>query len=377
MSDETPLKAATLAANFPGAEAADGAVVPPWQPSTTYENRAESGFSYLRDNGPMFSAAEKRLAALEHGAGALLFASGMAACDVVFRSLPAGSHVVIPEIMYWALRGWLQSEGPRMGLSVSSVANDDPAALLTALRPGETALVWIETPANPLWTVTDIRAAAEMAHGAGALLAVDSTVATPILTRPLELGADLVMHSATKYLNGHSDVLAGALITAREDDLWSRIRNARTHGGAVLGSFESWLLVRGMRTLALRVERASANAMALAERLVDHPGVVEVLYPGLPDHPGHAVAKAQMQDGFGGMMSVRVAGGFDAAAKVATSTQLFRQATSLGGVESLIEHRGPVEGPESPVPDDLLRVSVGIEDVDDLYNDLAHALNQI
>jgi cystathionine gamma-synthase len=376
MSDETPLKAATLAANFPGAEAEDGAVVPPWQPSTTYENRAESGFSYLRDNGPMFGTAEKRLAALEHGADALLFASGMAAADVVFRSLPAGSHVVIPEIMYWALRGWLQSEGPRMGLSVSSVANDDPAALQAALRPGETALVWIETPANPLWTVTDIRVTAEMAHDAGALLAVDSTVATPILTRPLELGADLVMHSATKYLNGHSDVLAGALITARQDDLWSRIRSARTHGGAVLGSFEAWLLVRGMRTLALRVERASANALNLAERLNDHPDVVEVLYPGLTDHPGHAIAKAQMQGGFGGMMSVRVAGGFDGAAKVAASTQLFRQATSLGGVESLIEHRGPVEGPESPVPDDLLRVSVGIEDVDDLYDDLKHALSQ-
>lgn len=374
MSDNKTLKAATLAANFPGAESPDGAVVPPWQPATTFEKAAESEFSYLRDGGPVFAAAERRLAALEGGAAALLFASGMAAADAVFRSLPVGAHVVAPDIMYWALRDWLGREHERRRLTLSSFANADPAALEAALRSGETALVWIETPANPLWTLTDIKAAADLAHAAGAKLVVDSTAATPILTQPLALGADLVMHSATKYLNGHSDVLAGALVTAREDDYWADIHNTRTMGGAVPGSFEAWLLVRGMRTLAVRVERASTNALALAERLCGHAGVVEVLYPGLPSHPGHDIARTQMQGGFGGMMSARIAGGFDAAARVAASTKLFRQATSLGGVESLIEHRGPVEGPNSPVPDDLLRVSVGIEDIGDLIADFEQAL---
>ncbi len=377
MTNDSALKPATLAANMPGNEPADGAVVPAWQPATTYENRAESGFSYLRGDGPVFADAERRLAALERGVGALLFASGMAAADAVFRSLPAGSHVVIPEVMYWALRGWLHDERSHLDLRVDMVANGNAEALRNALKPGETTLVWIETPANPTWEVTDIAEAAALAHAAGALLAVDSTVATPILTRPIEMGADIVMHSATKYLNGHSDVLAGALISARDDEFWSRVRNCRMQGGAVPGTFEAWLLVRGMRTLAVRVERASANAQALAERLDGHPGVVEVLYPGLPSHPGHDIAKAQMQGGFSGMMSIRVSGGFDGAAKVAASTRLFRQATSLGGVESLIEHRAPVEGPDSPVPDDLLRLSVGIEDADDLYQDLAQALSLI
>lgn len=378
MSDEEtliPLKTASIAANFPGLEAADGGVVPAWQPATTFDRRHASSFSYLRDDSPVFAAPERCLATLEGGAEALLFASGMAAADAVFRAFPKGAHVVVPNVMYWALRAWLGAHHAEGGLEVESVAGDDMDALAAALRPGVTALVWVETPANPLWTVTDIARAAELAHGAGALLAVDSTAATPILTRPLELGADLVMHSATKYLNGHSDVLAGALVTARDDDFWQRIRRMRTMGGAVPGSFEAWLLLRGMRTLALRVERASANALALAEWLQNRASVHQVLYPGLVDHPGHAVAKAQMQGGFGGMLSFRVRGGFYAAARVAAATRLIHEATSLGGVESLIEHRAPAEGPESPTPDDLLRLSVGIEDLGDLKADLARALD--
>jgi cystathionine gamma-synthase len=226
-------------------------------------------------------------------------------------------------------------------------------------------LVWIETPVNPTWDVIDIRAAAAAAHGVGAHLAVDATV-TPLTTRPIELGADFAFHSATKFYNGHADLLGGLLIAAKEDDRWAQVTWIRTHTGAILGAFESWLLLRGMRTLYLRVDRASENAMALARQLEHHPGVESVLYPGLESHPGHIVAKSQMDRGFGAMMSIRVKGGFDAAHKVATSTRLFVPATSLGGVESLIEHRTVLEPPESVVPDDLLRLSIGIEPVDEL-----------
>ena len=365
---------ATLAANFPGMEAADGGVVPPWQPATTYVRGGNREFTYLRDDGPVIATAEAQLAALEGAPEALLFASGMAAADAVFRALAPGAHVVVPDVMYWALNAWVKDQAAAGHLQVTGVDGTDLAAIAAAVRPGETQLVWIETPANPLWTVTDIAGAADIAHGAGARLAVDSTVATPILTRPIEQGADIVMHSATKYLNGHSDVLAGALATARDDDFWQRVRKVRTLGGAIVGSFEAWLLMRGMRTLSVRVARSSENAMALASWLTAQPGVAEVLYPGLAGHPGHVVAATQMQGGFGGMLSVRVARGFNAAAKVAAATKLFREATSLGGVESLIEHRAPVEGPNSPCPDDLLRLSVGIEDIEDLKADLATAL---
>ena len=244
-----------------------------------------------------------------------------------------------------------------------------------AVRPGETKLVWLETPANPLWTITDIRAVAEIAHAAGAHLAVDSTSATPLLTRPLALGADIVMHSATKYLNGHSDVVAGALACAHQDALWDRIKRGRAMRGQLLGPLEAFLLIRGMRTLALRVPAACASAMELAVRLSNHAAVAEVLYPGLPTHPGHAIAARQMQGGFGGMLSIRLRGGETAAIAAAARTALWKRATSLGGVESLVEHRGSIEGPGSPCPLDLLRLSVGIEDVEDLYGDLDRAMS--
>jgi len=277
-------------------------------------------------------------------------------------------------VMYWALRNWLTSEAVRFGLSVELVDTTDLDAVKASMRPGATKLVWLETPGNPLWSITDIAGVAEIAHGAGAIVAIDSTCATPMLTRPLEHGADIVMHAATKYLNGHSDVMAGALATARADALWERIRRNRTMLGQILGPLEAFLLIRGMRTLPLRVEAACVSAMALAERLTGHAAVLQVLYPGLPQHPGHEIARRQMSGGFGGMLSIRVRGGETAAVKTAARVELWKRATSLGGVESLIEHRASIEGANTPCPADLLRLSVGIEDPDDLFQDLDRAL---
>jgi cystathionine gamma-synthase len=260
------------------------------------------------------------------------------------------------------------------GLTVDFVDMTDLDAVSAAVRAGQTKLVWAESPANPLWGITDLAAVASIAHAAGARLAVDSTCATPVLTRPLSLGADLVMHSATKYLNGHSDLVAGALVTRADDEAWARIKTLRAQLGAVLGSFESWLLLRGMRTLFPRVKTACANAQALAERLSHNPHIAEVLYPGLKEFPGHAIAARQMQGGFGGMLSIRVKGGEAGAIATAANVQLWKRATSLGGVESLIEHRASVEGAGSPCPPDLLRLSAGIEDAGDLAADLEAAL---
>jgi len=304
----------------------------------------------------------------------LLFSSGMAAAAAVFQSLPRDAHVVAPRVLYWGLRHWLRNFATDWGIDVEFIDATSLDAMRQAAIPERTRLLWIETPANPLWSITDIAGAAEIAHAAGALLAVDSTAATPVLTRPLALGADLVMHSATKYLNGHSDVIAGTLTAAREDALWERLCAARSSGGAIPGSFEAYLLLRGMRTLFPRVERACRSAQLIAQALAGHPEVLEVLYPGLPAHPGHAVAARQMTGGFGGMLSMRVRGGAEAAIAVASRVEIWKRATSLGGVESLIEHRASVEGAGSPAPADLLRLSVGIEDPDDLIADLEAAL---
>jgi cystathionine gamma-synthase len=282
--------------------------------------------------------------------------------------------VIAPKVMYWSLRNWLIGFAQSWGLAVEIVDMTDLAALKRAVRPGKTKIVWAETPANPLWDITDLAAAAEIAHGAGARLAVDSTTATPVLSRPIEFGADLVMHSATKYLNGHSDLIAGALVTRAEDEHWEKLKTVRAQIGGVLGSFEAWLLLRGMRTLFPRVRTATANAQALAEHLAANARIAQVLYPGLPDFPGHAIAARQMPGGFGAMLSVRVKGGEQAAIKTAAHVQIWKRATSLGGTESLVEHRASVEGPGSPVPADLLRLSAGIEDVRDLIADLDQAL---
>jgi cystathionine gamma-synthase len=304
-----------------------------------------------------------------------LFASGMAGAHAVLQALRPGDHLVAPQVMYWALRGWMQQFCADWGLALELFDAADPDGLANAIRPGRTRLVWIETPCNPTWDVIDIAGAAEAAHTAGAVLAVDSTAASPVHTRPLDLGADLVFHAATKYLNGHSDVVAGALVTNDPDaEIWQRIRRNRASGGAILGAFEAWLLLRGMRTLYLRVQRQSATAMRIARHFEGHAKLTQVLYPGLENHPGHGVAALQMHGGFGGMLSLRVAGGRDAALAVAGACRRWVRATSLGGVESLIEHRASIEGPDSPVPDDLLRLSVGIEHPDDLIADLERAL---
>ncbi|WP_430911330.1 trans-sulfuration enzyme family protein [Methylobacterium sp. sgz302541] len=355
------------------------AVVAPLHVSTTFvrdpDNGYSSGFSYARPDNATVREAEAVLAMLEQAeAGALLFGSGMAAATAVFTALEPGDHVVAPVVMYWALKRWLREELPRRSIGVDFVAMDDLDALRAAIRPGTTRLVWIETPGNPLWTVTDIAAAAGIAHAAGARLAVDSTAASPVHTRPLTLGADIVMHSATKILNGHSDVVAGVLAGARADAFWQRIAAIRAGGGAILGPFEAYLLMRSLRTLHLRAGAQAASALALARRLDGHPLLSAVLYPGLPDDAGHAIAARQMEGGFGYMLSVRVAAGEAAAIATAARVRLWKRATSLGGVESLIEHRASIEGPGSPCPPDLLRLSTGIEDTDDLFADLDRAL---
>ncbi len=318
--------------------------------------------------------AEGMIATLEDAKAAFVFGSGMSAAVAVFLALQPGDHIIAPRVMYWALRGWLMKDAASWGLETTFVDMDDLAAVEAAIRPGQTKLIWAETPANPTWSITDLEGVARIAKAHGARFAVDSTCATPLLTRPLDFGADIVMHAATKYLNGHSDVLAGALATRAVDDFWARIQRNRAAMGLILGPFEAFLLIRGMRTLSLRVEAACQNAMELAQRFANHPQVVEVLYPGLSSHSGHAIAKRQMKGGFGGMLSVRVRGGEEAAIAAASRVELWNRATSLGGVESLIEHRASIEGPDTPCPRDLLRLSAGIEDVEDLYKDLDHAL---
>ncbi len=353
-------------------------IVPPIHVSTTYERGADGAYPggrvYSRPDNPTYDRAEALIAALEGASAAMLFASGQAAAAAVFQALAPGDGVLAPRHMYWGLRKWLVEFAAPWGLALEFYENasiDDLAAKARARRP---RLIWVETPANPTWDVTDIAAASELARSCGAIVAVDSTAATPLLTQPLELGAALVMHSATKYLNGHSDVVAGALATARDDALWQRIRYLRSGGGAVLGPFEASLLLRGMRTLHLRVAAACASAHAIALRLARHPRLSHVLYPGLPTHPNHALAARQMGGRFGAMMSVRLRDGERAAIDFAARLRVFRRATSLGSVESLAEHRASVEGPGTNCPPDLVRLSIGVEHVDDLIEDLEQAL---
>jgi len=356
------------------------AVVPPIHMASTYLRDPDNGYSsgrvYARADNPTFDQAEATLAALEGGPKALIFSSGMSAASACFLALSPGDHVVVPKVMYWALRAWLAGFATHWGLKVDFVDADRTDAIAAAVQPGKTKLVWIETPANPTWSLTDIAAAADIAHRADALLAVDSTVATPVLSRPIELGADIVMHSATKYLNGHSDLIAGALVGAHDDAYWARLRTLRAQLGTILGQTEAWLLMRGMRTLYPRVHWACRSAQNLAERFAAHPMIEEVLYPGLPSFAGHEVARRQMTGGFGGMLSVRVRGGERAAIATAARVELWKRATSLGGVESLIEHRASIEGPGTPCPTDLLRLSVGVEEAGDLYDDLDGALRR-
>jgi cystathionine gamma-synthase len=360
---------------------ATGAVVPGIELASTFARGSDyepmGAFNYARYDNPTTQATEKVLASLDGGADALAFNAGLAATVTVFETVRSGQHIAAPRVMYHGGQDWLRRISETRGIGLTFFDQTQEGALEEALRPGETAILWVESPVNPTWDVIDIEKAAKAAHDAGAILAVDSTVAPPCTTRALELGADIVFHSATKYLGGHSDLTAGVLVCAEANALWDEIRQVRKLTGGILSPFDAWLLLRGMRTLFIRYERASENAMELAQALSGHPKVERVLYPGLESHPGHAIAKKQMRSGFGGMMSILVDGDVEAAKRVATSTRLFIPATSLGGVESLIEHRKSVEGPHSIVPPNLLRLSVGIEDVRDLIADMDQALGAI
>jgi cystathionine gamma-synthase len=369
----------TIAAQAGGlVDETTGAIIPPIQTATTYirdpDNQYRRGFGYGRPDTPNVRQAEGVLQQLEGAAACLMFGSGMAAATTAFLALERPAHVVAPDVMYWALKKWLADDARTLGIDATFVDATKTEAIKAAIQPGKTRMVWLETPANPVWGVSDIAAIAAFTHDAGAILGVDSTTATPVLTQPLALGADIVMHSATKYLNGHSDVLAGALAFARKDATFERAARLRSNLGAVLAPFEAYLLLRGMRTLHVRVRHASASALTLARHFTQDPRIVEVLYPGLQSDPGHAIAARQMQGGFGGMLSVRVKAGEAAAVRTAASVKIWKRATSLGGVESLIEHRASVEGPGTPCPPDLLRLSVGLESPADLIADLEQAL---
>ncbi len=381
MSDTNrPLSPATRAAQaLRMIDQRTGAVIPGIELASTFARDADyqprQPYIYGRDGGPTVEHAEAVMASLDNAAGTLAFASGMAAVTALMETLNSGDHVVAPRVMYHGVITWLIRLRDRRGIGVSFFDASKDGALEAAIQPGKTRLVWIETPTNPNWEVIDIRRAADVAHAAGAMLAVDATPAPPCTMLALELGADIVFHSGTKYLAGHSDLTAGVLSCREISPLWQEIRSNRTLMGSVIAAFEAWLLIRGLRTLYIRYERASANAMKIALHLQGHPKIARVLYPGLKDHPGHDIAARQMTGGFGGMLSILTQ--TEAQARnVARFCSVFIPATSLGGVESLIEHRKAVEGPNSVVAAELLRLSIGIEDVADLIADLDQALER-
>jgi cystathionine gamma-synthase len=372
-----PRKFDTLAVHA-GAEPdpATGAVSPPIQLSTTFVHRTDGEpdtFSYQRDDHPTQRRLETALAALEGGARALTFASGMAAVAAVLDTLQPGQTVVVPEDCYVGTRGYVAEVLPERGVEVITADTTDLDAVRRACNGG-VALLWAESPSNPRLRISDIAELAEIAHAAGGRLACDNTFATPVLQRPLELGADIVMHSTTKYFGGHSDVLGGALVFANNDDFAERIAARRLLTGAILSPFSAWLTLRGCRSLPARMAVHCANAHKVAEFLALHPAIERVNWPGLPEHPDHPIAKRQMHD-FGAMLSVEVRGGYEAALALARGTKIFTNATSLGGCESLIEHRASSEGAHTHSPPGLVRLSVGLEDADDLTADLRQALD--
>ena len=374
------LSVATIAAQAGGyIDAASGGVVPPIQPSTTFARDRSyqphpTGNIYARDDNDVGRIAEALLAQLDNAETALLFPNGMAAIAAVFRALPGGATVLVQSQIYWGTTKWLREFCARRSVTLIEADLSDIGQAQSLCAQHQPDLVFIETPSNPWLRTTDIALVAEATHAAGGRLVVDATAATPILTRALDFGADIVMHSATKGINGHSDVLAGVLATnAPAAPHWQAIAIDRHDAGAVIGSFESWLLIRSIRTLPLRVERMSQNAQAVAEFLQSHDAVAQVFYPGLPDFDGHSVAKRQMAGGFGSLLSFCVKGGAVEALRVAGQLNLFHRATSLGGVESLVEHRHTIE-PHTGIPESLLRLSIGIEDVQDLCADLEQAL---
>ncbi len=357
-----------------------GSVVPPMLSASTFardENyELRDGYIYSRYATPTTAQAEQIIAALEGADDSLVFNSGMSASVAVVETLRPGAHVVAQKVMYHVGQQWLERQAQRGILEYDLFDGGDLAGLAAAIRPGKTKLLWIETPANPDLAITDIAAAANLAHDAGAILMVDSTAAPPCTTRPLDLGADISFHSATKFLNGHSDLTAGVISANAGLSQWEELRIIRGFQGTNLPGFEAWLLIRGLRTLFVRYTKASENALALAQHFAVHPDIETVLYPGLPTHPNHVVAARQMSGGYGGLLSVLVKGPEGRAQAVAKACEVFIPATSLGGVESLIEHRKTITGPESDTPENLLRLAIGIENVEDLIGDLERALRK-
>jgi cystathionine gamma-synthase len=351
-------------------------VTPPIHLSTTFEREADGGYPhghvYSRTSNPNRAALEECLRALEGGAAAAAFASGSAATLSVFQALSPGAHVIAPADVYHGTARLLREILAPWGLETSFVDMTDPGQVQQAIRPN-TRLCWVETPSNPLLKITDIREISAMAHQAGALCACDNTWATPVLQRPFQLGADLAVHATTKYLGGHSDVLGGAVVAKVSDEMFQRIRHFQVNGGAVPSPFDCWLVLRGIRTLPYRMRAHSENALKVAIFLRGHPQVEAVHYPGMSEHPGHGRA-AQQMGRFGGMVSFQVRGDREGALAVAARVQIFTRATSLGGTESLIEHRASIEGPGTRTPENLLRLSIGLEHADDLIEDLAQAL---
>ncbi len=361
-------------------EAETGAVIPSIQPSATYARddnyEIRKPYWYRRDGSQTTAHAEAIIAELENAESSLLFSSGMSACTAVIEHLPAEAHVVVPKVMYHGVLQQIQKYESNKRIVVSSYQAGNLQELTAVVRMGQTQLVWVETPNNPNWEVTDITAAAEIAHAAGAKLFADCTGTPPCMTKALDLGADISFHSATKYLNGHSDITAGVLSVKKVDQFWEDIVRVRKLQGTVLHSQDAWLLIRGMRTLFLRVEKSCQNAMAIAKHFEGHKYIKAVLYPGLPSDPGYEISKRQTGGQFGGMMSLIIKGTEQNAVDVARFCKLFYPATSLGGVESLIEHRKTVSGEGFPVHPGLLRLSIGIEDPDDLIYDIEQSLSQ-
>jgi len=358
-------------------DAISGDVVPALHIATTFaRNEAgelPAGLRYSRYGNPTVLQAEAILAKLDGAREARLFGSGLAAAAAAIGTPRKGEHIIAPRIMYHGAQDLIRKIAAEHGAETTFFDQSDPRALARALRR-ETAIVWIESPINPTWDIIDIAAAADAAHGVGARLFLDASVTPAVTTRALDLGVDIVFQSASKYLNGHSDVLAGCLTTNTVDERWADIIKHRNLTGGVLGAMEAWLLIRGLRTLPLRYRAASANALAIARHFENHELVERVLYPGLESHPGHEIAKKQMTDGFSGMLSLLIRGNADFARAVTRNLRVFLGAASLGGVESLVEHRASVEGPNSVVPGNLVRFSVGIESVHDLIGDIEQAL---
>jgi cystathionine gamma-synthase len=354
-----------------------GAIAPPIHLSTTFERTPEGeashGYSYVRDGNPTQSQLEEALAAIDSGAAALAFGSGMAAFAALMQSLPRGAHVLLPDDCYYGNRRLAADFFANWGLTFEIVAMEDLARVRAAMRP-ETKVLWAESPSNPLLKIVDLRALAAIAQEQGALFVVDGTFASPALQRPIELGADVVLHSATKYLGGHSDVQGGVLVFRSRDALYESADHVRQIIGGVLSPFNAWLVLRGIRTLPARMRVHSENALAVARFLSTHRNVEDVFYPGLPTHPRHDVARSQMS-AFGGMLSFLVRGGRAEALEVTAKVKLFTRATSLGAVESLIEHRNSSEGEGSTTAQNLLRASIGLEHPEDLIDDLAAALS--